>query len=805
MVKSKEIFLKEIALIPEMKDNIVSLIFALHPEIDISDKTKVYERILSFYKRYSSGKERDTVKIEDGENEKEIRDIKEWEGSDLRIKNVRIKSVRGYPNSEKPFGFSLTNDEGFPKSMIILGANGVGKSSLYCAMEYIFCQAIGETQLRTRKILDVEDFEEYLQSDNKGFINSFCQIETMKNKKWFDLKEVNIPPAVRNKINSATHFISDHDIYSNGQLSYDEGGADSFQIMIAKSLGLEQLLLFETELKSFAAYKRLKESKDISTLEKSNADHKRNIDTNTQAVEEKNKQLGQIKKTQTTSPQDKNVQDTLEILTSIKTNNFSFPYNYEGLLKSIAEYNNKYNEFWAKSNKGGNVKELQFLDWGLELLKESDGCPFCNNSNNAKADIETYVRRRIENIKSLNVSLQALTQTFNIVLEQLTSLSNGVVLLRSKIVKEQNMITSRSDLSSLYTNEIKFIEYLTKNQSEDLFINLQGFQDNRDYIKDKNRFLFELLESNKSYIEIQLKGFISTLSGFQSKREELLMTIDNKLTTKADSQTLIQQIASLEAEIKTLENNATFARTQIKNNEEEIFRIREVQQLFEKIQLQARAYAAAVHTKLSVEIDQAFRPIQSIVENILNDYLKTDNKDVKIEVLKDPDIVDEETGEILSEIITAKVRLPNSNEKPITVNRYFNTFYYRLFSTMVGLSVAIASRKNTKINMPLVLDDVFYASDFENRAKIESFLKNVFNIFRDHTPHLKLQLIMFTHDQLIFESALKASYDNKLENTVFAKMFPPDMADDAGDYKNLIYELPTYLPQRIYENTTVSL
>ena len=80
--------------------------------------------------------------------------------------------------------------------------------------------------------------------------------------------------------------------------------------------------------------------------------------------------------------------------------------------------------------------------------------------------------------------------------------------------------------------------------------------------------------------------------------------------------------------------------------------------------------------------------------------------------------IDEETGEILSEVITAQVKAKNQNIEPQTIGKILNTFHYRLFSTMVGISVAIASRKSTQINMPLVLDDIFYASDFENRATV---------------------------------------------------------------------------------------
>lgn len=167
--------------------------------------------------------------------------------------------------------------------------------------------------------------------------------------------------------------------------------------------------------------------------------------------------------------------------------------------------------------------------------------------------------------------------------------------------------------------------------------------------------------------------------------------------------------------------------------------------------------------------------------------------------------VDDETGEVLSEIITAVVVPKNKTIQPISVNKYFNTFHYRLFSTMVGVSIAMASRINTKINLPLVLDDIFYASDFENRATIERFIKQLFNLFEQYTPDLELQLILFTHDQLIFESAVKAISKMKIKNIAFAKLFPYNDSKDKEDFKEIVYRMPTYLPYTIMQNTLTKI
>ncbi len=183
----------------------------------------------------------------------------------------------------------------------------------------------------------------------------------------------------------------------------------------------------------------------------------------------------------------------------------------------------------------------------------------------------------------------------------------------------------------------------------------------------------------------------------------------------------------------------------------------------------------------------------------MENYLKIE-RDVKLQIRK-LEQQDKDTGEFLSEVIIAEI-IPNDKTKlPISVNKYFNNFHYRLFATMVGISVAIASRKNTGINLPLILDDIFYASDFENRTTIESFIGKLFAIFKEYSPEIPLQLIIFTHDQLIFESCLKAYNQEKHEKIYFAKLFPYYDTIDEGDFKSLVYKFPMYIPEKLVANT----
>lgn len=797
MIKDKETFLKQVALMPELKGNKLSLVFALHPNIDVSKKEKFVDNVSSYFLLQ---KEEDRAKIVLSDSSK-ANGVESWLGKDLRIKQIKLKSVRGFPDADKPFGINFLNEEGNPQCMIILGSNGSGKSSIYNSIEYNYCKHIGEAQLRRIDKLDDEadEFKKYLEHFSNGFSKSMCEVETVSGK--FTLGGVNIPPEVRRKINPNTHFISDYDIYHNGQLNYLKGGKDTFHNLIAENLGLSELLLFERYLRTFVAYPRRTETTRINALVKEIATEKQLLETNQKSLEEKKLRLTRLTAEKEQQPEDTKVQELQKLVAQLKPNNFSFQYDYVTLLKTIGEFEQKYKEFSALEVKGGNVSQIQFLNLGLELLKEATDCPFCNSSKKPPVEINTYVSDKIRQIESFNKASQELTRSLNVVTEGLDNLFNQIALLKGKVSQELNIIKAHSEFSELASREIGFISYVESAQAHEFSSVGSLMNDNEKFKLDKSRFLFSFLETHKTYITADLKTFLETISKFASKRSEIIAAIEKQLTGNLLSKSLFEQIITVKNEIEILEQQVIASNKRIQNSEIELKSYREQQAVFNAIKDEAKTYTTHFHALLSKEVQQAFAPIRLIVEEVLEDYIKKENREIYLSIQMQPEELDTETGDILSEIITATIVPKDKSQPPLPVNKYFNTFHYRLFSTMVGISIAMASRINTKINLPLVLDDIFYASDFTNRATIERFIKELFDIFEKYTPTLKLQLILFTHDQLLFESAIKATSKERVENIAFAKLFPYAKAKDKGEYKELVYQIPAYLPYSIMPNT----
>jgi len=561
------------------------------------------------------------------------------------------------------------------------------------------------------------------------------------------------------------------------------------------------LLQFERNLRVFTSYRRATETTRINALEKSNTEESALIANNQKALEEKKQKLIQLTDTQKEQPEDSKVQELQKLISQLKLPNFYFQYDYQALLKNVAEYGMKYKEFSALEVKAGNISQVQFLNLGLELLKDATDCPLCNSSKKSTEEINSYVSDKIKQIESFNEINQELTRALNSTTENLDNFFNQTALLKGKVSKELSEIKSISEFSDLISSENSFITYVESTQSNEFHSIGSAINDNERFKLDKKQFLFSFIETHKTYIEAELKPFIDTISKFAGKRNEIMANIEKQLTANLQSKTLFEQIVTVKNEIAALEQQIIASNKKTQTNDVELENYRKQQAVFNEIKDEARIYATHFHKQLGEEVLQSFRPIQFILEDVLKSYLEKEERDVELEIKMKEEEVDTETGEVLSEIITAYIVPKDKSLQPLPVNKYFNTFHYRLFSTMVGVSIAMASRINTKINLPLVLDDIFYASDFENRATIERFIKELFKMFDNYTPDLKLQLILFTHDQLIFESAVKATAEMKLENIAFAKLFPYSNAKDKGDHKELVYRIPSYLPYTIMQNT----
>ena len=96
-----------------------------------------------------------------------------------------------------------------------------------------------------------------------------------------------------------------------------------------------------------------------------------------------------------------------------------------------------------------------------------------------------------------------------------------------------------------------------------------------------------------------------------------------------------------------------------------------------------------------------------------------------------------------------------------TPEQYLNTFRYKLYCMTLKIAIAFAMKTFYQMNFPIVLDDIFYSSDFTHRSMVKDYFGHIFKIHKELFPeeYQNLQIILFTHDDLVMEAAYKGICD----------------------------------------------
>src|SRR5690606_28884439 len=292
----------------------------------------------------------------------------------------------------------------------------------------------------------------------------------------------------------------------------------------------------------------------------------------------------------------------------------------------------RYKEFTSIEVKSGNAAQIQFYNLSLELLKETNDCPFCNNSKKSKDEIQQYANDKIKQIESFNKLNQELTKSQNFVTENLDNLFNNVGLHLAKVKQELNAIKPFTEFSELASNENSYITFIESTLAEEFYQIGSGLNNNDKYRLNKNEFLYSYFETQNEYIHIGLTKFISELSKFAENRNLLIQKIEGQLAQSLQSKTIFEQIVTIKNEIISIEQQIANSENKIQNSNKELKTFREQQAVFNAIKDEARNYYNSFHTLLSSEVQQAFEPIKLIVEEVLEKYLQSDNRNVKLEI-----------------------------------------------------------------------------------------------------------------------------------------------------------------------------
>lgn len=179
-----------------------------------------------------------------------------------------------------------------------------------------------------------------------------------------------------------------------------------------------------------------------------------------------------------------------------------------------------------------------------------------------------------------------------------------------------------------------------------------------------------------------------------------------------------------------------------------------------------------------IKIEERFYDIKDFIAETLSDFSDTDDNIVEFNFEK----VENDIDKIYVNIQVNKGK-SKFNASP---KLYYNTFRFKLYAVALKIALAFHTMREYNINVPIVIDDVFSASDFDNTLRLSKFVRQIYDTYEQKvgftTP---LQLILFTHDDGILQTFAQASYGHKyIEKRIFSYKDVESEADCVKETQN---------------------
>lgn len=698
----------------------------------------------------------------------------EFKNKDYRIKNILVSNLKGIPSVDengRAFGINF-QDKKKTESAIILANNGAGKSSIFSGLELLFSQEVSEIKLRSKNNnLKFEDFYKSVKRFNSKD-NPNCTIETLSGQYTLENKPFN-----RNEIEKLgikNSFISDNDIFEFGKIDFsgDDNNEHSLHSIIAKNLGLSELLKLKDVISSLSNYRRTSEGSKVKNLTQEIEKVKKEINTLSE-------QIAKLEKDKINNKDD-NQAKLIEVEKSLQKLQ-TFPFTRDGYNKNKEDFLSSFDKFSSNEISPKSKSERSFLITGEDFLESSSDCPFCQNSNLSISEIKKNIQERIQAIDQTIKGVKSLEENFSAIKEEIQTFIGFVREFQKHITKEEQLIIGLGFTELENLNKDFTIGFAPIINDEELFPYVFEALDSKDL--DFNQFTTFL----KGAVINELPEYITRLGQILKYREDLLKELRvNNLIENLDTPNKEQ----LNQTKKNLEKRLLILEEDYSSSYQKLLTVQGIKKDLDELNQSFNSSVAKV-------VKDSFEPAKQTVEGTINKYFQNSNLKFKIDF---KEIYNENNPEESKSIIIGYVT--NTDGVTIEPDKFFNTFRYKLLSLMIKLSLTLASRVKYKINLPLIIDDIFSGADFTSKNSFSKFIESTVQIFKAGVPDLDFQIILFTHDEVIFRNAMDALAIKAPEDTdtKVGRLYPPDekeekysTLDNSIEYWNLLYEIPKEL------------
>lgn len=679
---------------------------------------------------------------------------------DFRIAKISFENFRKFPgkgDNQYPYGvsFKYSPEDENPCSAIILGVNGVGKSSVYQGIEYIYRKEIGEARLRDygkREDTEAGKFKRYMSNWTCNDVNVKMWVNGSQ-KEFTNEIPLQAEQGVLSNCLKYGFFISEYEVIRLGQMKIEHGGHDSLRMQIANALDMGELNWLNRLVYKLAIYQsNIKVEENISSEE---------IDAKRDTIKRNNEFFTHIDFLMNLKPGEQSLKN--------------FLYNLPEVL-TMPDVN----------------KTIEHANKIIHLASIISEFTLSTGKKNISDTTPTGVNSERKIITQLDNLVRAL---------------NNIHELREKIDAEIKYIKDSLPLQNLRFKD-EYIHNILKQIDDDFYNVIDHIQKDKDNAVPITISGLNALKNNcreiLSFITMEL---IPTLPKWEKERNELIGALQLSKIIETyntySSKELINRVKEndqLAKEIHALE----LAQKEYQD------RISQYN-LIQCIKQDAYQIYKIINKKISSKLQEEVSRInRDIIQNIMSHFLSEDeeliwtwdNMLIKEENGKYTPATDSKENKYLACMIQDK-----TSGSTISVKKHFNTFRFHLFNTILNMAFSFAVMEKLKVKLPIMLDDIFYASDFHNRRNIKHFVKailtaykSIFENGKDNSEQpdkigSKLQLVIFTHDELVFKSItdeIKEFHKNDYRKYfMFHSLLPHKEAapDSNFEISNLVFNL----------------
>ncbi|MDD6826556.1 MAG: AAA family ATPase [Oscillospiraceae bacterium] len=376
---------------------------------------------------------------------------------------------------------------------------------------------------------------------------------------------------------------------------------------------------------------------------------------------------------------------------------------------------------------GKMIDGENFLPYFCELLGLGDVYRFVNGRPGEGDSVLERVCQQIES-KMMN-----LASNHDLVLDELKDATRDF----QRSVAEQDKVELRNRLAtlegiykewqSLSTETLDINEQLKKvNRFANLYL-VPEFREWITFSKDLKAQLPNTSGKSRTFKEaLDRQKAISSFDkekAFGNMKTKLIRLIDNikKMLSQTHPDIVLQRIIDLSLQYARLRDN------QLPDGLKDEVVIDSIFGVPSQLRAIGNSLIIGLEMYVSEFVDEKFR---SFIISLFNDSFLASGETITIGSLENHTIRIDVNG--------------------VSINKYFNTFRYRLFFLIMQTAVCLRLMEQNKVVFPIMLDDIFYANDYHNKTELCKFFKVVVDVkgwmFEDN---IRPQIIFLSHDEQI--------------------------------------------------------